>query len=572
MEMRRTLLIVAMAVIGYMLMINWQRDYGNTAPAVPTTATAEQQAKKVPVANAELPTAEVAKTNEASDIPVAPVAVATEESQVAEVGAPVSTSLITVRTDVFDLRIDPRGGDLVRAALPAFTETVENPNAFVLLDNSMHRTFIAQSGLIGTNGPDASANGRPLYQSEASSYAMAEGQDSLKVVLTLPVENGVQIRKIYEFKRGDYQIGLRYEIVNQSETPWRGLMFGQLKRDNSKDPSTASQGFGMSTFLGGAWWSTEKSYNKVALKDFSEKPLKETVTGGWAAMVQHYFVTAWVPDSKATNTFTTRVNKTTGENFIGFTGSELVVAPGESKAIAASLYAGPKIQKTLEKISDGLELTVDYGWLWFIAQGLFWLLNLIHGYVGNWGWAIVLLTILVKAAFFQLSATSYRSMAHMRRVTPELQRIREQYASDRAKQSQAMMELYKKEKINPLGGCLPILVQMPVFIALYWTLMESVELRHAPWILWINDLSVMDPYFILPLIMGASMFVQFMLNPAPPDPMQAKIMKLMPIVFTFMFLWFPSGLVLYWVVNNILSIAQQWYITRQIEKGEGKKA
>lgn len=569
MEMRRTLLIVAMAVIGYMLMINWQRDYGNTTPP-PVVAETAQATNTAAADVAELPTP-VATQESSEDIPAAPEVVKTEEVPEATAVA-ASTSLIAVRTDVFDLRIDPRGGDLVRVALTAYTETVDNPNAFVLLDNSVHRTFTAQSGLIGTNGPDAVVPGRPLYQTDATSYALKEGQDSLKVVLSLPAENGVQVRKVYEFKRGDYQIGVHYEVSNQGETAWRGLMFGQLKRDNSKDPSTASQGFGMSTFLGGAWWTAEKSYNKVALKDFSEKPLKETVTGGWAALVQHYFVTAWIPDSKATNTYTTRVNKNTGENFIGYTGQEVVVAPGESKDISASLYAGPKIQKTLETISSGLELTVDYGWLWFIAQGLFWLLNLIHGYVGNWGWAIVLLTILVKAAFFQLSATSYRSMAHMRRVTPELQRIREQYANDRAKQSQAMMELYKKEKINPLGGCLPILVQMPVFIALYWTLMESVELRHAPWILWINDLSVMDPYFILPLIMGASMFVQFMLNPAPPDPMQAKIMKVMPIVFTFMFLWFPSGLVLYWVVNNVLSIAQQWVITRQIEKGESKKA
>jgi YidC/Oxa1 family membrane protein insertase len=289
-------------------------------------------------------------------------------------------------------------------------------------------------------------------------------------------------------------------------------------------------------------------------------------------MVQHYFVTAWVPDAKANNHFTTRVSTEAGENFLGYTGPEIALAPGQSKVVSSSLYVGPKIQSHLEKISDGLELTVDYGMLWFIAQFLFWLLVKIHGVVGNWGWAIVLLTVMVKAAFFQLSATSYKSMAHLRRVTPEITRLREVHSNDRAKMSQAMMELYKKEKINPLGGCLPILVQMPVFIALYWTLMESVELRHADWILWIKDLSVMDPYFVLPLLMGASMLAQTALNPAPADPMQARIMKLMPIVFTFMFLWFPAGLVLYWVVNNVLSIAQQWVITRQIEKTEGKRA
>jgi YidC/Oxa1 family membrane protein insertase len=568
MELRRTLLIIAMAVVGYFLMINWQKDYGHTASAPAATASLENESPSdMPVASA----ASTEKPKSAGDVPVAPVT-----TDVADVAATPTTTatkrpLIAVRTDVLDLRIDLQGGDIVRAALPTYTESVDSKNAFALLESTAQRNFVAQSGLIGANGPDASAEGRPLYHAESSSFSLAEGQKNLQVVLSLPAQNGVLIRKIYELDRGSYLIKVRYEVANQGTQDWQGLLFGQLKRDNSKDPSAASQGFGISTFLGGAWWSPEKSYNKVKLNDFAEKPLKETVTGGWAAFVQHYFVTAWVPEKKSSNTFTTRVNKATGENFIGFTAAPVSVAPGQTKSLAAELYVGPKIQKELKKISDGLELTVDFGWLWFIAQGLFWLLSLIHSLVGNWGWAIVLLTILVKAAFFQLSATSYKSMAHMRRVTPEIQRIREQYSNDRAKMSQAMMDLYKKEKINPLGGCLPILVQMPVFIALYWTLMESVELRHAPWIFWIHDLSMMDPYFILPLIMGGSMFLQFALNPAPPDPMQAKIMKMMPIVFTFMFLWFPSGLVLYWVVNNILSIAQQWVITRQIEKTEGKR-
>lgn len=564
MELRRTLLIVAMAVVGYFMMITWQKDYGAAAQA--STAAVSTPAE-TPADLPATPAKTAAGTSAAGDIPVAP-----QKSDTPVVTAAASTALINVSTDVLNLQIDPVGGDIVRAALPKYTETIDNQNAFVLLDHSAQRTFIAQSGLIGSNGPDANPAGRPHYQSAASSYVLKNGDKTLQVVLTLPAENGVEIRKVYEFTEGQYLVKMHYEIANKGSETWNALLFGQLKRDNSKDPSTSSQGFGMSTFLGGAWWTPKKSYNKVVLKDFEEKPLKETVTGGWAAMVQHYFVTAWVPDAKSSNTYTTRVKKDAGENFIGFTGSDITVAPGESKTVSASLYVGPKIQKNLEHVSDGLELTVDFGWLWFIAQFLFWLLVKIHAVVGNWGWAIVILTIMVKAAFFQLSATSYKSMAHMRRVTPEIQRIREQHSSDRAKMSQAMMDLYKKEKINPLGGCLPILVQMPVFIALYWTLMESVELRHAPWILWIKDLSVMDPFFVLPLIMGASMFVQQMMNPAPPDPMQARVMKLMPIVFTFMFLWFPAGLTLYWVVNNGLSILQQWVITRQIEKTEGKKA
>lgn len=560
MELRRTLLIVGMAVMGYFLMINWQKDYGT--PAAPSsTATVIAPATDLPVA------AEKAGSSN-GDIPVAP----RKTDVLAPAAATTSTALISVQSDVLNLQIDPVGGDIVRAALPAYTETIDNKNAFVLLDHSAARTFIAQSGLIGSNGPDANAKGRPHYQASSNSFALASGEKTLQVVLSLPLENGVQIRKIYELTRGEYLVKLRYEISNSGSTPWSGLMFGQLKRDSSKDPSASTQGFGMSTFLGAAWWMPEKSYNKLALKHFAESPMKETVTGGWAAFVQHYFVTAWVPDAKSSNTYTTRVKKEANEYFVGYTSPEITVLPGQTQTIASSLYVGPKIQKNLESISEGLELTVDFGWLWFIAQGLFWLLLKIHGVVGNWGWAIILLTALVKAVLFYPSAISYKSMAHMRRVTPEMQRIKEQHAGDRSKQSLAMMELYKKEKINPLGGCLPILLQMPIFIALYWTLMESVELRHAPWILWIRDLSAMDQYFVLPLIMGASMFIQQMLNPTPPDPMQAKVMKLMPIVFTVMFLWFPAGLVLYWVVNNTLSILQQWYITRQIENTEGKKA
>ncbi len=558
-----------MAVVGYFLLITWQRDHGPQAqPAAVAGASAPVATTEVPAApvvTAEVPAAPAAA---ASDVPAAP-----QNADTAAVPTVPDSSgkRISVKTDVLDVQIDLTGGDLVRVALPGYTEAVESPKPFVLLDNSASRTFVAQSGLIGQNGPDAAAGGRPLYQAGAASYVLGEGDKTLTVALSLPPQNGVSVRKVYEFTRGDYLVKVRYEIANAGTAPWKGLMFGQLKRDNSKDPSQSTQGLGMSTFLGAAWWSPEKSYNKTALSDLAEEPLKLSATGGWIALVQHYFVTAWVPDAQAANHYVTRVNSQTGENFLAFTGQEVAVAPGQSAKVGAALYVGPKIQDKLEKISDGLELTVDYGWLWFIAQFLFWLLQKIHGVVGNWGWAIVILTIMVKAAFFQLSATSYKSMAHLRRVTPELQRIREVHGNDRQKMSQAMMELYKKEKINPLGGCLPILVQMPVFIALYWTLMESVELRHAGWILWINDLSMMDPYFVLPILMTLSMVAQTALNPAPQDPMQAKVMKLMPWVFGIMFLWFPAGLVLYWVVNNLLSIAQQWVITRQIEKGEIKR-
>lgn len=583
MEMRRTVLIVAMAVVAYFLLIAWQKDHGMLAQqqaaataaattTAPVTAGAEIPAAPVTdapvaVATGDTPAAPAAT---AADVPVAPQPAAPD----ALAAAPADGQRIRVTTDVLDVQIDLAGGDLVRAALPAYTESVESKQPFVLLDNSASRTYVAQSGLTGQNGPDANPAGRPQYQSAAASHVLKDGEKTLQVVLTLPEANGVTVRKIYEFTRGDYLVKLRYEVANNSAAPWKANLFGQLKRDNTADPSQSTQGVGMSTFLGAAWWTPEEPYNKLSLDDFDEEKerLKLTTTGGWIALVQHYFVAAWVPDAKASNHYATRRNAA-GENFLVVTGPEFSVAPGQVASVGSSLYIGPKIQSRLEAISPGLELTVDYGWLWFIAQFLFWVLVSIHTYiVPNWGWSIILLTVLVKAAFFQLSATSYKSMAHLRRVTPEMQRIRETHASDRAKMSQAMMELYKKEKINPLGGCLPILVQMPVFIALYWTLMESVELRHAGWILWIKDLSVMDPWFVLPILMTLSMVAQTALNPAPQDPMQARIMKLMPWVFGVMFLWFPAGLVLYWVVNNLLSIAQQWVITRQIEKAEGKRA
>ncbi len=563
MQWARNLILVGLAIISYLMILAWQQDYGNTSTHSTTTNAVSNNSAEVAKAT-DLPSAPAVAAN--ADIP----AVVTKADL--PVSAPVqsSTGLIHIKTDVLDLQIDPTGGDVVSLALPTYTKTVNSKESFNLLQNDRQRVFIAQSGLIGTNGADASAEGRPVYRSLKTNYQLTANEKTLEVPLYFTDKNGVEIQKIFTFTKGKYDIALRYNIINHSQTPWQGLMFAQLKRDGSEDPSASNQSLGMVTFLGGAWGAGEKTYNKVEFADFNEEAVKETAKGGWTAIVQHYFVAAWIPDAKTTNHLTSRANKDKGEYFIGFTTPDLTVAAGMQNSIQATLYAGPKIQDNLKVLSPGLELTVDYGWLWFIAQFLFWLLKAIHGVLGNWGWAIVGLTVIVKMAFFHLSATSYKSMANMRRVTPEMQRIKEQYGTDRAKMSQAMMDLYKKEKINPISGCLPMLVQMPVFLALYWTLMESVELRHAPWLLWITDLAAMDQYFVLPLIMGLTMYIQQLLNPQPTDPMQAKVMKLMPVIFTVFMLWFPSGLVLYWVVNNTLSIIQQWVITRQIE-GAAKK-
>lgn len=566
MEFRRTLIMVALASVTYFLFLSWQQDYG-TKPVV------EEVVSTTPTQTSDMP--RILATAGNTDIPKVTVASAAKATQVQTEAT--SSPVVRVVTDVLDVEIDRLGGDVVRVALPKYTQTVEDKTPFVLMNQSNGLSYIAQSGLVGVGngsglqGLDDQAGGRPLYDVAQSQYTLPDGQDALKVVLSTTTESGLKVEKIFNFFRADYRIQVNYQVTNASEQPWQGVMFGQIKRDNSKDPSSDNHSFGMVTFLGGAWWTADKNYNKVSIDKFGADAMSQQVTGGWVAMVQHYFVSAWIPPAKQINQISTRKSTNGADNFIGFTSSPLLVAPGGQGSVSADFYAGPKIQDKLKELSPGLELTVDYGWLWPIAQFLFWLLKSIHTFLGNWGWSIIALTILVKAAFFKLSATSYRSMANMRRVMPEMQRMKEQFGDDKQKMSQAMMALYKKEKINPLGGCLPILVQMPVFIALYWTLMESVELRHASWILWINDLSLMDPYFILPLLMGVSMFVQQQLNPAPQDPMQAKVMKFMPVVFTVFFLWFPAGLVLYWLMNNLLSIAQQWVITRNIEQAAAQK-
>lgn len=561
MNMQRNILIAALAVITYLMVLQWNKDYGDPLPAPVTGNVAQQQAADVPA----LPTPELAESLPA-DVPAAVAVDGNDMPSLHPAADAAAGNLIQVQTDTLLLSIDPRGGDIVSLSLPQYPVHQQRPDIpFQLLEQSNQRTYIAESGLVGRDG--AHDRGK-LYSSEQTHYQLAEGSDTLTVDLQL-VEQGVSYTKRFTFTRGDYLIQVSYLIDNQSSENWVGGLYGQIKRDGSGDPSS-STATGMATFLGSAYWSADGSYEKLKPKDMDKADLRERVTGGWVAWLQHYFVTAWVPAADQQNTLSTRTDRN-GNYLVSFVSPAISVAAGEQAELGAQFYAGPKIQDRLKAISPGLELTVDYGFLWWIAQPLFWVLSLIHGVIGNWGWSIILLTILIKLAFFPLSATSYRSMANMRRVAPKMQALRDQYGDDRQKLSQGMMELYKKEKINPLGGCLPILVQMPVFIALYWTLMESVEMRQAPWIGWITDLSLKDPLFILPILMGVSMFIQQQLNPTPPDPMQAKVMKMLPIIFTFFFLWFPAGLVLYWVVNNILSIAQQWYITRQIERGAEAK-
>jgi len=557
MDWQRTTILGAIAVVSVLLINQWGDFQERNRPVVSQETTGSV---------ATIPEAITTTLDANSDIPIA----IDEQAQSLPTITPQQAQLISVKTDSVEMLIDTKGGDIVKVALPKHLESLDNDQEpFILLNRTQTTTYIAQSGLIGQNATDT-AEGRPTFSARQSSYQMGDGEETLNVDLVMQ-QDQVTITKRFIFTRGDNLVNLEYRIDNASSQDWQAGMFAQIKRD-SHNPVVVD-GFGMQPYLGAALTTTDTNYKKLDFDDLADEDLvrkggfKSSIEGGWVAMVQHYFLSAWIPDQSKENSFSLR--KSQGDMYLlGFTSPQVTVAAGESGVIKASFYAGPKDVYRLEEVSPHLEKAVDYGWLWLIALPLFHVLNFIYGILGSWGWSIIALTIMIKAAFFHLSATSYRSMAKMRKFGPEMQRMKELYGDDRQKMSQEMMKLYKKEKINPLSGCLPILVQMPVFISLYWVLMESVELRHTPFLGWIADLSVRDPYFILPVIMGITMFIQQRLNPTPPDPTQAKIMQMMPIVFTFMFLWFPAGLVLYWVVNNTLSIAQQYVITKNIESAD----
>ncbi|MBU2872918.1 membrane protein insertase YidC [Marinobacter salexigens] len=568
MDIQRIVLFAGLAIVSYLMVLAWNEDYHQPVPTEQVAETGRIQTDNSSVGSdamvlpGEAATSTHSTRNSSSEEFATPESDQTVSSSTNS-DVTVSDQYIKVRTDLLDLEIDRVSGNLVRSSLLAYNKTLNSKEPLKLLNNTENRFYVLESGLIGQNGPDSAKNGpAPVYATEATSYELAEGENELTVNLVHTMENGVQITKRFQFSRDSYEIDVRYLINNQSSENWQANFTGKIVRDQSPDP-TSGPSMGIKAFLGLVTSSPEDPYEKFDFGDLEEKRINETVTNGWMAFLQHYFLAAWVPERDQPAQFqTTRRGPL---HVMGFVYPATTVAPGATTEIGARAYIGPKIIDRLEAVAPNLDRTVDFGWLFFISLPLFIIMEWFHSLVGNWGVSIILLTVLVKAVFFKLSATSYRSMGRMRAVAPQLTRLKELYGDDRQRMSQEMMALYKKEKINPLGGCLPILVQMPVFISLYWVLFESVQLRHAPFMLWIQDLSVMDPYFILPILMGASMMLQMSLNPTPPDPMQAKIMKLMPVVFTIFFLWFPAGLVLYWLVNNILSISQQWYITRKIE-------
>ncbi len=550
----RTALIAGIAIVCFLLVIRWNDFQERQSPPALTEATYEQTAAD---ADPGIPEAvEFADGGSVATDPTVPSA---------RVQAPAPGNLIKVRTDVLDVSISAHGGDLVRVALPTFYAALDTPDQpFVLLNQTPAHTYIARSGLVGPNGTDLNSNERPVFQAAQNEYRLAATEDTLNVDLLYQQTEDVRIIKRFTFTRGSHVIAITYRVDNASTQPWNAQIYGQIKRD-AHNPNK-SGGFGLQPYLGAATSTVDTNYEKVDFGDMRDQPFVHDREGGWLAMVQHYFLSAWIPPAGDMVSYRLFSDSTGNMFFLQFAGAPISAAPNATAEKTFEFYAGPKHIRKLEQIAPFLDLTVDYSFLWWIAKPLFFALEFIHGLVGNWGFAIILLTVLIKAVFLYPSAMSYRSMGRMRKLQPKMAELKERYGDNKQKFSAEMMKLYKEEKVNPFGSCLPVLIQMPVFLALYWVLMESVELRHAPFILWIEDLSVRDPYFILPLIMGATMWIQQKLNPTPPDPMQAKVMQMMPIFFTFLFLFFPAGLVLYWVVNNSLSITQQYIITRQIEK------
>ena len=548
-EQLRTLLIVGMCVVVFLMWQQWRIDYG-PAPTEAPSVTRE--------GGGDVPAAAPATLSDDAGVPEIP-SDAIEEQVAPAASAPsvAEREVVSVRTDVVNAEIDLAGGNLHRLELLHYPVSADRPDLpFRLLGDIEPDIFVAQSGLL--SAADA-PNHRARFRSARREYALGDA-DELEVRLGWESDGPIGVTKVYTFRRDSYLIDVSYEVRNNADTPWAGRLYGQFLR--AEVPPEGGL-FRTYTYTGGVISGPEKPYEKIEFSDMAKNMLERETTGGWVAMIQHYFAGAWIPDQSATNRFYSL--EPDGVRYVlGLMTPGVRVQPGDSSVLRIGLYVGPKVQARMEAAAPNLKRAVDYGWLWLIAQPLFWLLDWIHGIVGNWGWSIIILTLLVKLAFFHLSAASYKSMARMRKVQPRITAIRDRYGGDKTQMNQKMMELYREEKINPLGGCLPIVVQIPVFIALYWVLLESVELRQASFVFWLKDLSVYDPFFVLPLMMGATMFIQQKLNPAPPDPLQARIMMALPFVFTFLFLFFPSGLVLYWFINNLLSIAQQWIITRKI--------
>lgn len=575
----RLTLFVALLFVGYLLWDAWQQDYG-PSPEPQSTETAETTGQQTDRPSARPPADADPEPAEADggDVPSDVAADLPEEGggdtpEAAPAGQGTDAPRVTVETDVLRVVISGSGATMAEAYLLDYPVEVDRPDEPVqLLAQSPGNVFLAQSGLLSDDAevPDH----RARFTAERQRYVLDSGSTKLEVPFTWEA-NGIRVTKTYTFTRGSYVVDVTERVENAAGEPLTVNEYRQLQRTPRQDGG----GFSLTnperySYFGAAVYSPEDHYIKVEFDEMAERRYNREITGGWAAMVQHYFFAAWLPPADEPNLYYSNVHEPGGlpRYIIGAMSPQVNIPSGESHAFDKRLYVGPKLQEELEEVAPGLELTVDYGIFTILAQPLFWLLSLVHSLVGNWGFAIIGVTILIRLAFYKLTETQFRSTAKMRKLQPKMKALKERYGDDKQKLNQAMMELYKKEKVNPLGGCLPLLVQIPFLIAFYWVLLESVELRQAPFMLWLNDLSSPDPYYILPLIMGATMFIQQKMTPMPTaDPMQEKMMMMLPLVFTVMFAFFQSGLVLYWTVNNALSVAQQWFITRRIDAEPDKK-
>lgn len=571
MDTRRTILWIVFSVSLFMIWDNWQRFNGRSSMFGPSVAVQ-------PAAQGSAPHA---PTNDVPTASTTPNSVPTPGTTGAAVGAnaiagptapggttPVKGERVAIHTDLLAVDLNTLGAAVDRVELTAYRDSADEKQNFVLLDQTPGYFYVAQTGLVGATAGNANLpTHRTPFTAVPGPRTLKAGKDALQVAFEAQ-SGGVKLTKTYTFHRGSYQIDVRHAVTNIGEQPIAPQIYLQLVRDD-KTPAGGSRFY--STYYGPAVYSDAQRFQKVSFEDIAKGkgPDKHVAHAddGWVAMLQHYFVSAWIPAAGARDYYTDKLD---GDLFrVGLREPLGTIAPGATQTNDARLYVGPAIERQLETVAPGLELVRDYGWTTILAKPMFWVLEKLHGLIGNWGWAIIALTIGIKLIFFPLSAASYKSMARMKNVAPRMKELQERHKDDRAKLNAAMMELYKVEKVNPMGGCLPIVIQIPFFIALYSVLLASVEVRGAPWLGWIHDLAAPDPFYILPVIMMASMFVQFKLNPPPPDPTQAKIMMIMPLVFGVTFFFFPAGLVLYWVVNNLLSIAQQWQITRMM--GDRKK-
>ncbi|ASP47725.1 membrane protein insertase YidC [Cognaticolwellia beringensis] len=543
MESQRSFLFIALMVVTYLLFNQWQTD---NAPVIEQPAVTQQT---------------IPSNNNGEFVPESS-ATATSISNETKV---VSATLITVKNDVLSLKIDTNGGDIVEAKLLKFDTEQGNGIPFTILRNDRDR-YVAQSGLTGAQGLDRIIPGRPIYQTSATSY-QANANEPLVIDLKYVDNAGLSVTKRFTLNYDSYAINVEYLIQNNANTPASVQMYAQLKQTTLIDTGSGL----IPTYKGAAYSTTEDVYEKYDFSDIEEANLNVTTQGGWVAMLQHYFVSSWVPEKSADNQLYTSYSSNR-DAVIGFKAPAITIEPNSTATTSAIFYVGPKDQDVLESIEENLDLTIDYGFLFMISQPLFWLLIKIQSIVTNWGVAIIIITLIVKGGMYPLTKAQYTSMAKMRALQPKMTQLKERFGDDKQKMSQAMMELYRKEKVNPAGGCLPLIVQMPIFLALYWVFLESVELRHAPFMLWIQDLSAQDPFYILPVLMGVSMFIMQKMQPMTvQDPMQQKIMQYMPVMFTVFFFWFPSGLVLYWLVSNIISIVQMKIIFSGIEKKKEKE-